>query len=158
MTTDETQAQSPMRAVAQNPDAFAAYLANVQRVLLTIGRDLESLQNETRIDLRSTHVKGDRWYHARMRALPVEKTLKDILGHLEGLTQGLEKATYKRRAHAEEVNALPGKRKAKELAKKKNRPVLPAGTQNNTGPVPNAPESVYGDPASIYDLGKRRSA
>jgi hypothetical protein len=157
MNTDDTQ--SPMRAVARNPDHFAAYLANVQRVLLTIGRDLETLQHETRIDLRSTHVQGDRWYHARMRALPVEKTLKDVLAHLEGLTRGLEKATYKRRAHAEEVNSLPGKRRAKELAKskKRNRPVLPAGTEN-TGPVPNAPDSGYADPASIYDLGKRRPA
>lgn len=150
---------SAMRGIAQDPDAFAAYLADLQRWLLTIGKDLETLQHETRVDLRSKHVQGDRWYHARLRAVPVERTLKDVLAHLEGLTDGLEKATFKRRAHHEEVNSLPGKRKEKALAKakKKNRQALPP-TSESTKVVTGVPDSVYGGPASIYDLGDRRSA
>ncbi len=51
---------APLRDVAQNPDAFVRYLAEIQRVLLDIGRNLETLQIETRVNLRKTHVEGDR--------------------------------------------------------------------------------------------------
>ncbi|WP_042428040.1 hypothetical protein [Streptacidiphilus anmyonensis] len=157
--TDEAR-KAALRAAAQDPDRFAAYLADVQRVLLAIGQDLEILHQETRVDLRTNHhVAGDRWYHARLRALPVERTLKGVLTHLEGLTQGLEKATFKRRAHHEEVKALPGKREAKEIAKnqKKNRPVLPSSPEK-PGTATGPQDSVYSAPASIFDLGDRRSA
>jgi hypothetical protein len=150
---------SPLRDIAQNPDAFAAYLADIQRVLLGIGKNLETLQHETRVHCRTTHVEGDRWYHARLRALPVEKELRDVLKHVNGLTEGLEKSTFKRRAHADVVNALPGKRKEKALAKerKKNPAALQHGTQSGEQ-VNTGQNSGYAGPASIYDLGDRRSA
>lgn len=151
--------RAAMRGVAQDPDALAAYLADLQRWLLSVGQDLEALQQETRVDLRKKHVEGDRWYHARMRALPVELTLKQVLWHLEGLTKGLERATFKRHAHRDKVNALPAKRKAKAVAKsrKRNPPVLPSGT-GNAETVPGEQGPVYSAPTSVYDLNDRRSA
>ncbi|MDX3538063.1 hypothetical protein PV721_27670 [Streptomyces sp. MB09-01] len=150
---------SPLRDVAQNPEATARYLADVQRVLLDIGKNLETLALETRVHLRGTNVEGDRWYHARLRAMPVEKALGQVLRNLNNLTEGLEKSAYKRRAHDETVVNTAKDRKEKELEKqrKKNPPVLQA--------APNPPQqgaqsenSGYGVPTSIYDLGKRESA
>jgi hypothetical protein len=145
--------------VAQNPEATARYLADIQRVLLDIGKNLETLARETRVHCRGTHVDGDRWYHARLRALPVEKALKDVLKHVNGLTEGLEKSAYKRNAFADEVNNLPGKRKEKELEKqRKKNPQLQAAPQ--APPQQGAPSQNfgYGGPTSVYDLGNRESA
>ncbi|MFB7852801.1 hypothetical protein ACFC34_38110 [Streptomyces sp. NPDC056053] len=154
MNTNEPKA-APLSDVAQSPEATARYLADVQRVLLDIGKNLETLAIETRVHLRRTHVEGDRWYHARMRAMPVEKALGNVLKNLHSLTEGLEKSAYKRRAHDEAVvNTLKG-RKEKELERqrKKNPPTLQA--------APNPPQqgarnenSGYGGPTSIYDLGR----
>lgn len=149
--TQEARDQA-LRGVAQNPEAFAAYLADTQRVLLEIGANLEVLRRETRVHCRGTHVEGDRWYHARMRALPVEKALRDALRHVKALTEGLERSTHKRRAHEEQVRALPVQRQEKALAKarKKNPPLqlrtTPQAEPNQTGPT------------SIYDLRRERSA
>ncbi|MFF5475406.1 hypothetical protein [Streptomyces achromogenes] len=150
---------SPLRDVAQNPEATARYLADVQRVLLDIGKNLETLAIETQVHLRDTHVEGDRWYHARLRALPVERALGNVLKNLKNLTEGLEKSAYKRRAHDEAVVNTVRERKEKELEKrrKKNPPQLQAapdpqqqGAQGrNVG---------YAEPTSIYDLGNRESA
>ncbi|GGO98656.1 hypothetical protein [Wenjunlia tyrosinilytica] len=150
---------APLRDVAQNPEATARYLADIQRVLLDIGKNLETLAIETRVHLRKTHVEGDRWYHARLRALPVEKALKDVLANLNGLTEGLEKSAYKRRAHDEVVVNTARSRKEKELEKQRKK---------NPQPLQAAPESPqqgalgsnpgYGGPTSIYGLGGRESA
>ncbi|MHB6912801.1 hypothetical protein [Streptomyces sp. DB-54] len=138
---------------------MAQYLADLQAHLLEIGDKLATLARHTRVRCRNTHVEGDRWYHARLRALPVEKALKDVLKHVDGLTEGLEKTAYKRKAFAEEVKNLPRTRREKELEKqrKKNPKQLQA--------APNPPQSGaqnqnsgYGGPTSIYDLGKRESA
>ncbi|GGQ47813.1 hypothetical protein ACFFKE_08430 [Streptomyces mutabilis] len=146
---------SPLRDVAQNPEATARYLADVQRVLLDIGKNLETLAHETRVHLRDTHVEGDRWYHARLRAMPVEKALGNVLKNLNNLTEGLEKSAYKRRAHDEAVvNTAKGrKEKALERERKKNPPTLQA--------APNPPQQGaqgqnlgYGGPTSIYDMGR----
>ena len=146
---------SPLRDVAQNPEATARYLADVQRVLLDIGKNLETLAHETRVHLRDTHVEGDRWYHARLRAMPVEKALGNVLKNLNNLTEGLEKSTYKRRAHDEAVvnKAKERKEKALERERKKNPPPLQA--------APNPPQQGaqgqnlgYGGPTSIYDMGR----
>ncbi|MFK0016204.1 hypothetical protein [Streptomyces sp. NPDC091027] len=159
MNSNNDPNHSPLRDVAQNPEATARYLADVQRVLLDIGKNLETLALETRVHLRGTNVEGDRWYHARLRAMPVEKALGQVLRNLNNLTEGLEKSAYKRRAHDEAVVNTAKDRKEKELEKqrKKNPPALQA--------APNLPEqgarsenSGYGVPASIYDLGKRESA
>ncbi|MER0428860.1 hypothetical protein ACIPM5_34725 [Streptomyces microflavus] len=150
---------SPLRDVAQSPEATARYLADVQRVLLDIGKNLETLALETRVHLRGTNVEGDRWYHARLRAMPVEKALGNVLRNLNNLTEGLEKSAYKRRAHDESVVNTAKDRKEKEIERqrKKNAPTLQAappppqqGAQNQN--------SGYGGPTSIYDLGKKDSA
>ncbi|WP_329501482.1 hypothetical protein [Kitasatospora herbaricolor] len=158
-TRDTEDVTAPLRGIAQDPEAFAAYLAQVQLVLLGIGTNLQVLRDETRVHLRATHVEGDRFYHARLRALPVERALKDVLGHVQALTEGLEKSTFKRRAHADDVNSLPGKRKEKAQAKaQKKNPAAIAPAPEFGGGVPVGPDSGYAGPASIYDLGDRRSA
>lgn len=159
MNSNNDPNHSPLRDVAQNPEATARYLADVQRVLLNISKNLETLTHETRVHLRDTHVQGDRWYHAKLRAMPVEKALGQVLKNLKELTDGLEKSAYKRRAHDEAVVNTAKERQEKELEKwrKKNPQPLQA--------APNPPQqgaqgqnSGYGGPTSIYDLGKRESA
>ncbi len=150
---------APLRDVAQNPEATARYLADVQRVLLDIGRNLEALALETRVHCRDTHVEGDRWFDAWLRAQPVERALKDVLKHVEGVTKGLEKSAFKRRAHDEAVANTAKKRKEKELEKKrKNAPPLQAAPPSP--PQQGAPSrnSGYDGPTSIYDMGNRESA
>ncbi|MBD2835149.1 hypothetical protein ACN6LF_006104 [[Kitasatospora] papulosa] len=159
MNTNESS-PAPLRDVAQNAEATARYLADMQRVLLDMGANLEILQRETRVHCRSTSVEGDRWYHAKLRALPVEKALKDVLKSLNSLTDGLEKSAYKRRSHDEAVVNTGKARKEKALEK-----ALEKARKNNPQPIQAAPNSWesgdsgqnpgYGGPASIYDLGKR---
>ncbi|MEU3708342.1 hypothetical protein AB0E82_39395 [Streptomyces anulatus] len=153
---------NPLADVAASPEATARYLAEVQRVLLDIGRNLESLALETRVHCRDTHVEGDRWFDAWMRAQPVERALKDVLKHVEGVTKGLEKSAYKRRAHDESVTAVEKRRKEKALEKsrKKNPPQLNS-VPGNIGQVPQQENMRYADPTSIFDLrsdNTRRSA
>ncbi|MFK0112511.1 hypothetical protein [Streptomyces sp. NPDC091217] len=159
MNSNNDQNHVPLRDVAQSPEATARYLAEVQRTLLAIGKNLETLAIETRVHLRKTHVEGDRWYHARLRAMPVEKALGNVLKNLNNLTDGLEKSAYKRRAHDETVvnTAKDRKEKSLEKSRKKNPQPLQAapnptqrGAQNNY--------SGYSGPTSIYDLGNRDSA
>ncbi|MDW4901350.1 MULTISPECIES: hypothetical protein [Streptomyces] len=157
---------NPLADVAASPEATARYLADIQRVLLDIGKNLESLALETRVHCRDTHVEGDRFYDAWMRAQPVERALRDVLKHVEGVTKGLERSAYKRRAHDENVTAVEKKRKEKALEKsrKKNPPQLNTAPGNaapgNTGQqVPQQEDMRYGNPTSIYDLrNDRRSA
>ncbi|MDO0929724.1 hypothetical protein QQY24_31870 [Streptomyces sp. TG1A-8] len=150
---------SPLRDVAQSPEATARYLADVQRVLLDIGKNLETLALEIRVHCRDTHVEGDRFYDAWLRAQPVERALKNVLKNVEAVTKGLEKSAYKRRAHDEAVANTARKRKEKELEKKlKNRPPLQAASQNQPKGVPGGPNPGYSGPGSIYDLGRERSA
>ncbi|MFF3775758.1 hypothetical protein [Streptomyces sp. NPDC002232] len=150
---------SPLRDVAQSPEATARYLADVQRVLLDIGQNLETLAHETRVHLRDTHVEGDRWYHARLRAMPVEKALGQVLKNLHNLTVGLEKSAYKRRTHDEVVVNTANERKEKELEKwrKKNpQPLQAAPSPSQQGVQSQNPG--YVGPTSIFDLGNRESA
>ncbi|MYW08580.1 hypothetical protein GT034_09525 [Streptomyces sp. SID2563] len=158
MTSNDPN-HAPLRDVAQSPEATARYLADVQRVLLDIGRNLETLALETRVHLRETHVEGDRFYDAWLRARPVERALKDVLKDVEDVTKGLEKSAFKRRAHDEAVSNTSKKRKEKGLEKKrKNAPPLQAAPQYPPQPGGQAQHSGYGVPASIYDLGNRESA
>ncbi|MFJ8621060.1 hypothetical protein ACIRD4_35425 [Streptomyces clavifer] len=147
---------SPLRDVAQNAEATARYLADMQRVLLDMGANLEILQRETRVHCRSVGVEGDRWFHARMRALPVERALKDVLKSLNSLTDGLEKSAYKRRSHDEAVVNTGKARKEKELEKaRKNNPQSIQAAPNSGEERDSGQNPGYGGPASIYDLGKR---
>jgi hypothetical protein len=147
--------KSPMRVMAENPVATARYLAETQRTLLEIGANLESLARETRVHLRDTHVEGDRWYHRKLRARPVERALQQVLNNLHDLTLGLEKTAYKRRAHDEAVVNTLERRKEKALEKQRR------GTQElQAAPaeVTDNMNSGYGGPTSIYDLRHRDSA
>ena len=149
---------APLRDVAQSPEATARYLADVQRVLLAIGKNLETLAVETRVHCRDTHVEGDRFYDAWLRAQPVERALKDVLKNVQAVTKGLEKSAYKRRAHDEAVANTGQKRKEKELEKKrKNASPIQAAPQNPPQQGGQSQEFGYGGPTSIYDLGNRES-
>lgn len=89
----------------------------------------------------------------------MERALKDVLKHVEGVTKGLEKSAFKRRAHDEAVANTVKKRKEKELEKKrKNAPPLQAAPQNPPQQGGQSQNSGYGGPTSIYDLGNRESA
>ncbi|MFF8646487.1 hypothetical protein [Streptomyces sp. NPDC015345] len=159
MNSNNDPNYSPLRDVAQSPEATARYLADVQRVLLDIGRNLETLAHETRVHLRDTHVEGDRWYHARLRAMPVEKALGQVLKNLNNLTEGLEKSAYKRRAHDEAVVNTAKGRKEKELERRRNKnPQTLQAAPNSPQDGARSRNSGYGGPTSIYDLGKRESA
>jgi hypothetical protein len=150
---------APLRDVARSPEATARYLADIQRVLLDIGKHLENLALETRVHCRDTHVDGDRWYHARLRAQPVEKALKDVLNNLQNVTEGLEKSAYKRRAHDETVANTARKRKDKELEKqRKKNPQLQAAPQNPQQQGAQSQNPGYGVPTLIFDLDNRESA
>ncbi|MGW6684903.1 hypothetical protein ACWGBO_34310 [[Kitasatospora] papulosa] len=147
---------APLRDVAQNAEATARYLADMQRVLLDMGANLEILQRETRVHCRSTSVEGDRWYHAKLRALPVEKALKDVLKSLNSLTDGLEKSAYKRRSHDEAVVNTGKARKEKALEKaRKNNPQPIQAAPNSWESGDSGQNPGYGGPASIYDLGRK---
>ncbi|MFJ5680268.1 hypothetical protein [Streptomyces sp. NPDC093097] len=145
----------PLRDVAQSPEATARYLADVQRVLLDIGKNLETLAHETRVHLRDTHVEGDRWYHARLRAMPVEKALGNVLKNLHNLTAGLEKSAYKRRAHDEVVvnTAKDRKEKEREKQQKKNSPMIQS-VPNSPQMDAQSPKTGYSGPTSIYTIDR----
>ncbi|MZE76769.1 hypothetical protein [Streptomyces xinghaiensis] len=150
---------APLRDVAQNPEATAQYMADVLRVLEDIGRNLETLAIETRIHCRGTHVEGDRFYDAWLRARPVEKALHDVLKRVESVTKGLEKTAFKRRAHDEEVANTARKRREKELERRrKNTPPLQAARQDPPQENAQRQNSGYAGPTSIFDLGNRESA
>lgn len=157
-----TDDESPLRGVAQSAEATATYLTDIQHVLMDIGRRLETLQHETRVHLRGTHVEGDRWKEAHLRALPVEAAMKKTVRDLKKAVDDLERLTFKRRAHQEKVNALPAIRREKQLAKarKKNPAQIQAAPQNSsesTQGVSAATGMGYGNPTSIHDM-KRKSA
>ncbi|WP_329212490.1 hypothetical protein [Streptomyces sp. NBC_01708] len=150
---------APLADVAQNAEAMARYLASMQRVLLDMGANLEILAREARIHCRNTRVESDRWYHARLRAMPVEKALKDVLRNVNSLTAGLEKSAYKRRAYDEAVVNTGRTRKEKALEKMQKRhpqPITSAPNAEQGGDTDG--NAGYGVPTSIYDLGKKRSA
>ncbi|MCL7430135.1 hypothetical protein [Streptomyces sp. YS415] len=146
---------SPLRDVAQNPEATARYLADVQRVLLDIGKNLETLALEVRVHCRNTNVKGDRFYDAWLRAQPVERAFRDVLKNVEAVTKGLEKGAYKRRVHDETVANTVRKRKERELEKQRKK------SPQSLQAAPNQPQqgaqgqnAGYGGPTSIYDMGR----
>ncbi|WP_445277916.1 hypothetical protein, partial [Streptomyces sp. DSM 41033] len=144
MSEPLNQSTNPLADVAASPEATARYLADVQRVLLDIGGNLEVLAREIRVHCRDTHVEGDRFYDAWMRAQPVERALKNVLSHVESVTKGLEKSAYKRRAHDESVAAVDKKRKEKALEKsrKKNPPQLNS-VPGNTGQAAQSQHMGY---------------
>ncbi|GAA1552845.1 hypothetical protein [Streptomyces globosus] len=148
-----------LRAIAQNPAAYAHYLADFHRVVLDMAAKLEVLQRETRVHCRGSRVEGDKLGQAFLRSFPVEKSLSDVIKHLKGVTSGLEKSAHRRHAHAEKLNEVKKQRKAKALLKeRKNNPPLPDASQESRQQGVQGSNVGYGGPTSIYNLDRRESA
>ena len=148
-----------LREIAQNPAAYAHYLADFHRVVLDMAAKLEVLQRETRVHCRGTRVEGDKMGQAFLRSFPVEKSLSDVIKHLKGVTSGLEKSAHKRHAHDEKVKEVKKQRKEKALLKGwKNNPPLQAAPENPGQQGAQSSSMGYGGPTSIYDLDRRESA
>ncbi|MFJ5120984.1 hypothetical protein [Kitasatospora sp. NPDC088548] len=154
------QVREAMAALAADPEEFDKYLADVQRRILGLTAALTALAQAAQIELRGTYVKGDRFYHARARALPVERQLKALVNSLNNAAAAAEKVAFQRRRHDEKVAALPGLRSAKALEKaNKRRPSQALPVNRTAEQVPPPAKSGYSDePRSIFDLGDRRSA
>ncbi|MFJ2745372.1 hypothetical protein ACIO3O_37580 [Streptomyces sp. NPDC087440] len=148
-----------LREIAQNPAAYAHYLADFNRVLLDMQAKLEILQRETRLHCRTTRVEGDKWGQAFLRSFPVEKSLNNVLNNLRSMSSGLEKSAHKRHAHDEKVQEVKKNRKEKtQLKARKNNPPLQAAPGNPGQQGVQPPNHDYGGPTSIYDLNRRESA
>ncbi|MET9175857.1 hypothetical protein ABZX64_33190 [Streptomyces misionensis] len=163
MSTEDTpffdDPNAALREIAQNPAAYAHYLADFHRVVLDMAAKLEVLQRETRVHCRGTRVEGDKIGQAFLRSFPVEKSLNDILKHLKGVSSGLEKSAHKRHAHDEKVKEVKKQRKEKVLLKeRKNNPPLQAAPENPGQQGAQNPNMAYGGPTSIYNLDRRESA
>jgi hypothetical protein len=148
-----------LREIAQNPAAYAHYLADFHRVVLDMQAKLEILRRETRVHCRGTRVEGDKRGQAFLRSLPVEKSLNDILKNLKSVTSGLEKSAHKRHAHDEKVKEVKKQRKEKaQLKAQNNNPILQSAPENPGQQGAQSPNVGYGGPTSIYNLGNRESA
>ncbi|MET9396040.1 hypothetical protein [Kitasatospora sp. NPDC002965] len=154
------QVRKAMEALAADPEAFTRYLADVQRNILGLTATLTALAQAAQVELRGTHVEGDRFYHARTRALPVERQLKALVNSLNNAATAAEKVAFQRRRHDERVAALPGQRSAKALEKANKHRSSKAIPVNRTAEqVPPPAKSGYSDdPRSMFELGDRRSA
>ncbi|MFJ5779908.1 hypothetical protein [Streptomyces sp. NPDC093094] len=162
MSTSQPFFEDPhaaLREIAQNPSAYAHYLADFHRVALDMQAKLEILQRETRVHCRSTRVEGDKRGQAFLRSYPVEKSLKDLIKSLQNITAGLEKSAERRHAHDEKVKAVRKQRKEKEQLKdRKNAPPLPSAPEAPQRRTTQGPNSGYSGPTSIYNLDRRESA
>lgn len=165
MSTDETgkpffdDPNAALREIAQNPAAYAHYLADFHRVVLDMQAKLEILQRETRVHCRGTRVEGDKLGQAWLRSFPVEKSLNDVIKNLKNVTSGLEKSAHKRHAHDEKVKAVEKQRKEKaQLKERKNNPQLQAAPENSQHRGAQDPNAGYSGPTSIYNLDRRESA
>lgn len=149
-----------LREIAQNPAAYAHYLADFHRVVLDMAAKLEILQRETRLHCRKTRVEGDKWGQAFLRSFPVEKSLNDVLKNLKSISAGLEKSAHKRHAHDEKVKEVRKQRKEKALLKeRKNNPLLVESAPDTSGRQDVQSSNMgYGNPTSIYNLDRRESA
>ncbi|MFH8342975.1 hypothetical protein [Streptomyces sp. AM6-12] len=148
-----------LREIAQNPAAYAHYLADFSRVVLDMQAKLEILQRETRVHCRGTRVEGDKMGQAFLRSFPVEKSLNDILKNLKSISSGLEKSAHKRHAHDEKVKEVKRQRKEKaQIKARKNNPALQAAPESSGQQGAQSPNMGYGGPTSIYNLDRRESA
>ncbi|MFD8023504.1 hypothetical protein ACFV6G_24150 [Streptomyces lavendulae] len=148
-----------LRKIAQNPAAYAHYLADFHRVVLDMQAKLEILQRETRVHCRGTRVEGDKRGQAFLRSFPVEKSLNDVLRNLKSATAGLEKSAHKRHAHDEKVKEVKKQRMEKaQIKERKNNPLLQAAPESTWQQGVPSSSMGYGGPTSIYDLGRRDSA
>ena len=149
-----------LREIAQNPAAYAHYLADFHRVVLDMQAKLEILPREARGHGRGTRVEGDKMGQAFLRSFPVENSLNNVLKNLKSVTSGLEKSAHKRHAHDEKVKEVKKDRKEKaQLKARKNNPVLqPSQEVPGQQSAQQSPNMGYGGPTSIYGLNGRESA
>ncbi|MFE3074173.1 hypothetical protein [Streptomyces sp. NPDC059247] len=148
-----------LREIAQNPDAYAHYLADFHRVVLDMQAKLEILQREARVHCRGVRVDGDKWGQAFLRSFPVENSLNGVLKDLKSATSGLEKSAHKRHAHDEKVKEVKKSRKEKvQIKARKNNPTLQAAPETPGRQGTQSPNPGYGGPTSIYNLDRRESA
>ncbi|MEU7151222.1 hypothetical protein AB0B79_05790 [Streptomyces sp. NPDC039022] len=151
--------RAALRQIAQNPAAYARYVADFHRVVLDMQAKLEVLEHETRVHCRGTRVEGDKRGQAFLRSFPVEKSLHDVIRNLKKAVSGLEKSAHRRHAHDEKVKEVQKQRKEKaQIKQRKQSPQLQAAPQNAPQQVPQDAERGYSGPTSIYDLGRRESA
>ncbi|MEV6439847.1 hypothetical protein [Streptomyces anulatus] len=163
MSTDDKpffdDPHAALREIAQNPAAYAHYLADFNRVVLDMQAKLEILQREARVHCRGTRVEGDKMGQAFLRSFPVEKSLNDVLKNLRSVTSGLEKSAHKRHAHDEKVKEVKKSRKENvQLKARENAPTLQAAPENLGQQSAQSPNPRYGGPMSIYNLDRRESA
>ncbi|MFI5905244.1 hypothetical protein [Streptomyces cyaneofuscatus] len=163
MSTDDKpffdDPNAALREIAQNPAAYARYLADIHRVVLDVQAKLEILQRETRVHCRGTRVEGDKVGQAFLRSLPVEQSLNGIIKNLKGISSGLEKSAHRRHAHEEKVNDVRAKRKEKKhLKAHKTSPSLHGAPESSGQEGARSPNAEYGGPTSIYNLPRRESA
>ncbi|MFJ1757308.1 hypothetical protein [Kitasatospora sp. NPDC088134] len=156
--TNTAESREALRRVAQSPQAFAGYLANIQSTLLELGNTIEVLAQEQQIVLRGTHVKGDRFYDARLRARATERQIHQLLVALRSAGRAAEVSAYRRQAFEDKVAALPGIREQKALGKanKRNRKQIPVNQM--PGQASTSEEKRYDEPASLFDLRDRRAS
>ncbi|MBT2369964.1 hypothetical protein J7E88_33035 [Streptomyces sp. ISL-10] len=165
MNTEETgkpffeDPNAALREIAQNPAAYAHYLADFHRVVLDMAAKLEVLQLETRVHCRGTRVEGDKMGQAFLRSFPVEKSLNDVLKNLKSVSAGLEKSAHRRHAHDEKVKEVRKQRKERaQLQGRKNKPTLQAAPERSPEGGEKDSNAGYGGPTSIYNLDRRESA
>ncbi|MFD5610600.1 hypothetical protein [Kitasatospora sp. NPDC127060] len=154
MTTNESR--ESMRAVARSPEAFAGYVGDIQSRLLGLVSTLSLLAQETQIELRGTHVEGDRPWDARARAWPTERQLRNLIRSIESAVAAAEKVNFRRRNHDEKVAALPAQRAAKALEKASKRTPKTLPVNKTAEQVPPPMKTGYADPRSIHDLRELR--
>ncbi|MFG2844202.1 hypothetical protein ACGF12_13670 [Kitasatospora sp. NPDC048296] len=150
MTTNESR--EAMRAAARSPEAFAGYVADIQSRLLGIASTLSLLAQETQVELRGTHVEGDRPWDARVRAWRVERPLRELITSIENAVTAAEKVNFRRRKHDEKVAALPAQRAAKALEKANKRTPKTLPVNKSAEQVPPPTKTGYAEPQSIFDL------
>lgn len=162
MTEQQEPKKRRLQDVAESADASATYFVGVHGSHQETLQNLEAILRETRVALRSDHVEGDSWYHAKARARPAERALAKAIKNLRKGSEGLERAAFARRAYEEKVQALPEERRQKALAKEqKKNPALnstPNPAQENPGTVPGSTNVSYPFPTSIADIHGRESA
>ncbi|PRH79665.1 hypothetical protein C6N75_08480 [Streptomyces solincola] len=149
-----------MADIAASAAATARYLADLQLTVRDMERHLAVLTDQTTVHVRGTHLQGDRFYHARLRARPVEKALEKALRDARSLIADLERAAYQRRDFDTGCDTTVKDRKQKELEKTRKKSPHAIPPRPNIPPqVPQQPNTGYAAPvAGIHDLRGRESA
>ncbi|MFZ3562818.1 hypothetical protein ACOKM5_43585 [Streptomyces sp. BH097] len=159
-TQKETSSEA-LKGIAQNPDAYAAYLADLESALLKMKQNFETLQTHVRVHARGQRVAGDKFGQARLRALPLEASVRSIISGLESVTKGMEKSSHRHFAHAEKVQEVAKVRKDKALEKERKKNPLPRPVPSRPSQAPQAGQGQnfgYSTVESLRGLTDRETA